>query len=86
MEGFELNYLVMNITGYTFYGMYSTLGYFFKAKGAGTVVVADLFFIYHALLMVVILAGQVLIYPRGKNRVSGYTIILCISLWVFIMA
>ena len=61
------------------------MGYFFNAKGAGTVVVADLFFVYHALLMVFILTCQVLYYPRGKNRISGFTIILCIFLWIFML-
>ena len=80
-----MNYLVMNINGYIFYGIYSTLGYFFKFKGAGTVVIADLIFVYHALLMCLVLSIQACIYPKGKNNVSPYTIILCVSLWTFII-
>lgn len=78
-----MNYLVMNINGYLFYGIYSTLGYFFHMKGAGTVVFADLFFVYHALLMCLVLSIQALIYPHGKNKISFFTIVFCIGLWVF---
>ena len=80
-----MNYLVMNICGDLLYGIYSTLGFFFHFQGAGTVVIADLVFIYHALLMCVILATQAWIYPYGKNRVSIYTIILCAIIWSFII-
>lgn len=83
VEGYSLNYLVMNISGYIFYGIYSTLGYFFSFKGAGTVVIADLIFVYHALLMCLVLSVQALIYPLGKNRVSKLTIMFLIGLWIF---
>lgn len=75
----------MNICGYTLYGIYSTIGYFTSISGAGTVVFADIFFVYHAIAMVIIQSLQVLYYPRGKNRVSGYTIILCVSIWIFVI-
>ena len=75
----------MNISGYIFYGLYSTIGYFTDVPGAGTVVLADILFVYHALFMVFILTVQASIYPRGKNRVSGYTIVLCMMLWLGIM-
>lgn len=62
VEGFSLDYLVFNITGYTFYIIYSSVGYFTDIKGAGTVVIADLVFVYHAALMVVIETIQCIIY------------------------
>ena len=61
------------------------MGYFFKYKGAGTVVIADLIFVYHALLMCLILSVQALIYPRGKNTVSPYAVAICIGLWTFVI-
>ena len=36
VEGFSLDYLYLNLIGYTFYGIYSTIGYFTSIKGAGT--------------------------------------------------
>lgn len=81
VEGYSLNYLVLNTFGYTFYSIYSTLGYFFKMKGAGTVVIADLFFAYHALFICIVLGIQACIYPRGKNKLSWVSVLLLIFLW-----
>lgn len=80
-----MNYLVMNICGDLLYGIYSTLGFFFLFKGAGTVVIADLVFIYHALLMCIILSVQAWIYPYGENRVSPYTVALCVLIWSLLL-
>ncbi len=63
VEGFSLDYLILNICGYTFYGIYSTIGFFTDIKGAGTVLLGDLIFVYHAIPMVIILAIQCVIYP-----------------------
>ncbi len=63
VEGFSLDYLILNISGYIFYVIYSNVGYFTDLKGAGTVVIGDLIFVYHALLMVAIQIIQCLIYP-----------------------
>ena len=81
-----MDYLVMNLAGYTFYGFYSTLGFFFHAEGAGTVVIADLFFVYHAFLMCLIWVVQGMIYPRGSNRLSGFATILLVTLWILVIA
>ena len=59
VEGFSLDYLVLNITGYGLYTIYSTVGYFTDIPGAGTVVIADLVFVYHGVLMVTIQVYQV---------------------------
>lgn len=62
MEGFSLDYLLLNVSGYTFYTIYTTLGYFTDLEGAGTVVIADLVFVYHSVLMVAIQVYQCCIY------------------------
>lgn len=59
VEGFNLDYLVLNITGYGLYTIYSSVGYFTDIPGAGTVVIADLVFVYHGVLMVTIQVYQV---------------------------
>jgi hypothetical protein len=84
VEGFSLNYLVFNIFGYTFYSIYNTLGYFFHMKGAGTVVIADLVFSYHALFICGVLAIQTMIYPKGKNSISWVTVLIVIGLWALV--
>jgi hypothetical protein len=62
VEGFSLDYLVFNISGYTFYTIYSSVGYFSDIGGAGTVVIADLVFVYHSMLMIAIQVVQCCIY------------------------
>jgi hypothetical protein len=81
VEGFSLNYLVFNIFGYSFYSIYNTLGYFLHMKGAGTVVVADLVFSYHALFVCGVLAMQTAVYPKGRNSISWVTVLIVIGLW-----
>lgn len=81
-----MNYFFLNITGFTLYSIYTTVGFFFpEVEGAGTVVIADLVFCYHAILMNMILTIQVLIYPSGKNTISFYSIGLCCALWLSVI-
>jgi hypothetical protein len=75
---------VFNIFGYAFYSIYSTLGYFFKMKGAGTVVIADLVFAYHALTICFVLAAQAVMYPKGKNYISCITVVIVLGLWTVV--
>jgi hypothetical protein len=82
VEGYSLNYLLLNTFGYTFYSIYSTLGFFFGMEGAGTVVVADIVFAYHALLCCVVLGVQAYIYPKGSNRIAGAAAVLVVVLWL----
>jgi cystinosin len=82
----SLDFLVLNICGFVFYAIYSTIGFFTDIKGAGTVVLGDLIFAYHALVMVLIWLVQAVIYPKGKNRLSRRTLIICIGLWGFVGA
>jgi hypothetical protein len=85
VEGCQMDFVVYNMVGYVFYGIYTTLGYFYKDPGAGTVVIADLIFIYHGILMVLIWIIQAVIYPWGKNKISIYCIIISISMEVLII-
>jgi hypothetical protein len=62
VEGFSLDYLAFNISGYTFYTIYSSIGYFTDIEGAGTVVIADLIFVYHSVILVAIQTFQCCIY------------------------
>jgi hypothetical protein len=84
VEGYSLNYLTLNIFGFTFYSIYSTLGFFYKMQGAGTVVIADLVFAYHALFITIVLSFQACWYPRGANRLSGAAVALAVGLWLLV--
>lgn len=53
----------MNFSGYLLYTIYTSLGYFTKIKGAGTVLLPDLLFVYHAMFMLLLFLIQFIIYP-----------------------
>lgn len=80
----NLDYLTMNITGFTFYSVYCTYGYYYDGvKSTGTVDLNDLLFAYHGLFITFLTASQVFIYPRGLNTIMKKTIILLILMWAF---
>lgn len=62
MEGFSLNYFAFSLTGYTFYTIYLTVGAFTHLEGAGTIVIADMVFIYHTVIVIIIQLIQCIIY------------------------
>lgn len=81
----NLDYLAMNVTGFTFYSFYCTYGYFFPqgSKSTGTVDLNDLLFAYHAILITLLTAVQAFIYPRGSNRIMKKTVAYLIFMWTF---
>lgn len=44
-----------------------------------------MFFAYHALFATIICVSQIIIYPRGNNKVHAPTIVLLIAMWTFLM-
>ena len=64
---------MLNFTGFLFYSIYSSLGYFDNDPGAGTVDLSDIAFGYHALFIISITGVQCIIYPWGKNKVGNVT-------------
>ena len=81
----NLDYLYMNLTGFTFYSIYCSYGYFYSGSSAetGQVDLNDLFFAYHALFITILTVVQSFIYPRGKNKISNITIGYLTVLWAF---
>ena len=72
----------MNLTGFSFYAIYSSFGYFDHDPGAGNVDLNDLCFAYHAIFIVILTSIQCIIYPRGKNKVGKEILLLISLLWV----
>lgn len=62
-EGVKLDYIILNITGYTALCIYSTTGYYNPDLGLGLVVLEDLIFTYHSLFMSLIAFILVLYFP-----------------------
>lgn len=63
VEGFSLNYMLLNLNGNLLYTIYTSVGFFTKIQGPGTVVLADLIYVYYAIFMTLIELFQCFIYP-----------------------
>ena len=81
----NFDFVTMNLTGFIFYSIYNTEGYFVSSAETGHVDLNDVFFAYHALFATLICVSQIMIYPKGINRVHAPTILLLVSMWTFLM-
>lgn len=54
VEGLNLNFQLLNLTGFAFYSLYNSFGYFNKDQASGKVDIQDLVFSYHALFIVIV--------------------------------
>lgn len=87
MEGCNLDFVIYNFTGFTFYSIYNW-GLFFShdLKGHNGVEINDLVFALWAWLMTVITLVQCfLVYPRRSNKVSMTCICVTPVYWIFIL-
>ena len=81
----NLDFLAMNLTGFTFYSIYNSYGYFSPDAGpeTGQVDLNDVLFSYHALLISALTAIQAFVFPKGNNRIMKITIVYLIAMWLF---
>ena len=79
----NFDFVAMNLTGFLFYGIYNTYGYFIDDSQTGKVDLNDIFFAYHALFATLLTITQICIYPKKQNRVHSYTVILLVLMWTF---
>lgn len=77
----NFDFVAMNLTGFLFYSIYSSYGYFVDDKQTGKVDLNDIFFAYHALFATIVTISQICIYPKKRNRVHLYTVILLVFMW-----
>eukprot|EP00825_Cyclidium_porcatum_P032711 TRINITY_DN34917_c0_g1_i1.p1 TRINITY_DN34917_c0_g1~~TRINITY_DN34917_c0_g1_i1.p1 ORF type:complete len:326 (-),score=53.22 TRINITY_DN34917_c0_g1_i1:155-1132(-) len=86
VEGFKLDYVVFNFSGYTFYSIYNSFGYFDPThSGVSDDEIQDLIFAYHGLFATIIQLFQCSIYPKGKNKLSKFCIIMSAILWSYMI-
>lgn len=85
VEGMNFDFVAMNLTGFLFYSIYNTEGYFVNNKQTGQVDLNDVFFAYHALFATLITITQVAFFKRGANKIHSYTILLLIAMWSFVI-
>ena len=80
----NFDFVAMNLTGFLFYSIYNTYGYFINSDQTGQVDLNDVFFAYHALFATLICVSQAFIFPHGTNRIHKPTIALLVLMWTFI--
>jgi cystinosin len=77
----------MNLTGFSFYSIYCSYGYFYNNSPpeTGQVDLNDLIFAFHALTITILTVIQSFIYSKGKNKINRLTIGCLIFMWIFVI-
>ena len=81
----NFDFVAMNLTGFLFYSIYNTYGYFVNQDQTGRVDLNDVIFAYHALFATLICVSQACIFPHGANKIHTPTIILLVFMWCSIV-
>lgn len=81
----NFDFVSMNLTGFLFYSIYCSYGYFINSDQTGKVDLNDVLFAYHALFATLVTISQILIYPKKNNRIHLITLVYLIALWAFII-
>ena len=77
----NFDFVAMNLTGFLFYSIYNTYGYFVNTDQTGQVDLNDVFFAYHALIATLICVSQAFVFPHGSNKIHTPTILLLVFMW-----
>lgn len=85
VEGMNFDFVAMNLTGFLFYSLYNSYGYFVNSEQTGQVDLNDVLFSYHALFATLICIAQIAIFPSGKNKIHWYTVSLLFLMWGFVL-
>jgi cystinosin len=81
----NFDFVAMNLTGFTFYSIYCTYGYFISDDQTGKVDLNDLLFAYHAIFATLLTLSQIMFFPKKKNRIHTPTIIYLVAMWTFLI-
>ena len=81
----NFDFVAMNLTGFLFYSIYNTYGYFVSQDQTGRVDLNDVIFAYHALFATFICVSQTCFFPHGANKIHTPTIILLVFMWCSIV-
>lgn len=85
VEGMNFDFVAMNLTGFIFYSLYNSYGFFINSDQTGQVDLNDVIFGYHAMFATLVCIFQIFLYPRGKNSLHIPTVVLLITMWSFIL-
>ncbi|KRW99766.1 hypothetical protein PPERSA_07843 [Pseudocohnilembus persalinus] len=71
VQGCNLDFVVYNITGFFFYSIYNSVGYWYPEKSQiGQIQLNDLIFTYWSFIMCSLTCAQCIYYPKLNNKVS----------------
>ncbi|EGR28750.1 pq loop repeat family protein [Ichthyophthirius multifiliis] len=73
VQGCKLDFVILNFTGFLFYSIYTTVGYFTdnpEKSGTGDVSIQDVVFAYHACILTIVTLLQTFIYPVKKKKLQ----------------
>ena len=85
VEGMNFDFVAMNLTGFTFYSLYNSYGYFISDDQTGKVDLNDILFAYHAIFATLLTLTQVCCFPKKNNKIHAPTVVYIILMWVFLI-
>lgn len=71
-EGLSINFVFLNIIGFTYYFIYNIYGYTSDSSFKNQVHMSDVLFASHALVLVLIHMVFLMVYPRKSNKPQPY--------------
>lgn len=80
----NFDFVAMNLTGFTFYSIYNSYGYFISDDQTGKVDLNDLLFSYHAIFATLLTLSQIMCFPKQHNKIHTPTIIYLGVMWAFL--
>lgn len=87
VEGFSIDFGIMNVWGYWFYSIYTIGGFIYPHLGTGEVQLNDLFFPTHWFLAASVTLTQVWLFERGTQRkFSLWVLAMLVLEWVLVIS
>lgn len=81
-EGYSINFNILNCLGFSFLSVKYLVSFF---KNEDSIMVNDILFAVHALVISLIIQGLILYYPRGKNVLHKSTVYIILIIFISII-
>ena len=85
VEGMNFDFVAMNLTGFAFYSIYNSYGYFISDDQTGLVDLNDVIFSYHAIFATLLTLTQIMCFPKKHNKIHAPTVFYLITMWLFLV-
>ena len=81
----NFDFVGMNLTGFTFYSIYNSYGYFINTDQTGKVDLNDVIFSYHAIFATLLTLTQIFCFPKKNNKIHLPTVLYIGAMWLFLI-